>query len=218
MASDLTNLMCTRLFSLFDESDRQTLDQVRNAVADVANEYFNSHQSTSTKKSRSKKSTAGTSAGEEPAKRQKGTGKQNGYHYFVREQMPKCKETGVDRKDRMTHIGGLWKLLSVEQQHEYNALATVHNDYVTSQRTSLGEAFDPSVVSAAATRAAFNSNPRFSSLSVNDSSSTVAAVTAVAAVTPTPAPVTSTATAVAPTTAVAPVTASATARRPRAQK
>ena len=93
--------------------------------------------------------TTGRGSAKVKSARKTGPSKMNGYHYFVKCTMPSILSVVTEPKNRMTHIGGLWKEVADAEKVEFKQYSDRHNEYV---QAHLGDGLDKKTLESNAVR------------------------------------------------------------------
>jgi len=187
----LVDAIVSSLSDFLESSSPEDLASLRGVVQSAVDGFA----------SGSTKTTGGRGSAKVKSARKTGPSKMNGYHYFVKCTMPSILSVVTEPKNRMTHIGGLWKEVADAEKVEFKQYSDRHNEYV---QAHLGDGLDKKTLESNAVRHALTGT-RFASVieqavsvSVEDTASSVS--TASTAVPTTPVVATPVATPVATST------------------
>ena len=121
-APTLVDAIVSSLSDFLESSSPEDLASLRGVVQSAVDGFASG--STKTTKTTGRGSTKVKSA------RKTGPSKMNGYHYFVKCTMPSILSVVTEPKNRMTHIGGLWKEVAEAEKLEFKQYSDRHNEYV----------------------------------------------------------------------------------------
>ena len=208
--SSLVDVLVTALSSNMDTSSPDDLQSLRDLVQNAVDSYAVSGSGSSSGQ------TTGGSSGKrvKSVRSSRATGKpskMNPYHYFVKCNMHTVVNEVKEPKQRMSHIGNLWKQLSDTQKAEYATYSESHNAFVASNASTFADSkeLEREAVRSALAGSRFEAVAELVAKASAPAETTSTVVTAV----PVPAPAPVQAPVVAPTPAPAPAQGRRVARR-----